>query len=98
MAGKHLDPPKLTDLEEYEDWAREIEIWQAVTSLPLKKQGCAIYLSLDGKINQCCKSIPVNELTGDDGVKVLLNKLKELYAKDNDQLAYQAYEHFEMFK
>ena len=98
MSGKQIEPPKLTDLEEYEDWAKEIQIWQALTILPPKKQGAAIYLSLEGKARQCCKSIPVEELTGDDGVTTLLNKLKELYAKDNDQLAYQAYENFETFQ
>ena len=68
------DAPKLTDLDELEDWIREISIWQTVTDLPVAKQGAAIYLSLEGKAHQYCKTIDVEELKGNDGVKNLIKK------------------------
>ena len=37
MAGKRIDPPKLKDGDDYEEWAREIEIWQIVTEIPKSK-------------------------------------------------------------
>ena len=62
MAGKRIDPPKLKDGEDYEEWAREIEIWQIVTDVPKDKQGALIYLSLEGQPRQCCKSISTDKL------------------------------------
>ena len=98
MAGRRSkEPPKLDDGDDYDEWAREIDIWRIVTDVSEEKQGAAIYLSLEGKARQCCKSIEVAKLKGKDGVKILLDKLKDLYAKDSEQLAFQAYEEFESF-
>ena len=97
MAGKRIDPPKLKDGDDYEEWAREIEIWQIVTDVPKDKQGALIYLSLEGQARQCCKSISTDKLKGDGGVTELMKKLEELFAKDSEQAAFTAYEQFETF-
>ena len=40
MASKKIySPPILEQIEEIEEWLREIEIWQCVTDLEEKKQG-----------------------------------------------------------
>ena len=52
---------------------------------------------MEGKARECCRTIETEELTGENGVNSLLTKLQELYAKDEKQLAYQAYEDFEKF-
>ena len=98
MAGKRCDPPKLRDGDDYDEWAHEIEIWQIVTDVEKSKQGAMIYLSLEGKARQCCKSIEVDKLKGENGVMELLNKLKSLYAKDSEQAAFKSYEDFESYK
>ena len=49
MAGKRCDPPLLTDEVDFEDWEREIKIWQMATDVAESKQGARIYLSLQGK-------------------------------------------------
>ena len=90
-------PPPLNKVEDINDWIRELEIWQCVTDLESTKQGPAIYLSLSQKIRQECADISVNELNAENGVTLLINKLKDLYAKDTDQLSYTAYEQFETF-
>ena len=73
MTGKrNRDPPILNDDDDYEEWAREIEIWQIMTDLDVTKQGASIYFSLRGKARKCCKTINVEELQGEDGVKKLL--------------------------
>ena len=97
MAGKRIDPPKLKDGDDYDEWAREIEIWQMVTEIPKEKQGAMIYLSLEGQARQCCKSVPTDKLQGENGVKELMLKLKTLFAKDSEQAAFKAYEQFETY-
>ena len=97
MVGRRIDPPKLKDGDDYDEWAREIEIWQMVTDVPVEKQGALIYLSLEGQARECCKSVETAKLKGENGVAELLTKLKELFAKDSEQAAFQAYEQFETF-
>ena len=99
MTGKrNRDPPILNDDDDYEEWAREIEIWQIMTDLDVTKQGASIYFSLRGKARKCCKTINVEELQGEDGVKKLLEKLAELYAPDKDKSTFKKYELFEEFQ
>ena len=96
--AKLFAPPKLSYINDFEDWVHETEIWQCLTNLDQKKQGPEIYLSTDVNIWKTCSDIKVKDLNSDDGVNVLLWKLKSLFAKDMNQAAFIAYDKFEMFK
>ena len=93
-----IDPPTLNDGDDYDEWAREVKIWQLVTEVDKSKQGALVYLSLQGKARECCKSIAIEELQGAEGIDKLLSKLMELFAKDSEQAAFMAYEKFETYK
>ena len=82
----------------YENWKREIEIWQAFTDLAPKKQGPAIFLTLQMKALEAALEIEIKDLTDDQGVKKLIEKLDSLYLEDINQSAYAAYESFEMYR
>ena len=97
MAGRRIQPPIFEDGADFYEWQREIEIWAMVTDIPEEKQAAAIYLSLEGKARDCCKSVKVEELKGKDGTEKLMSKLRDLYAIDNEQRIYQAYEEFENY-
>ena len=62
------------------------------------KQGPAVYLSLDEKIRKTCSDIKVKDLNSENGVDILVNKWKPLFAKDINQTVYLAYDKFETFK
>ena len=96
--AKLFVPPKLSSIDDFEDWLHETEIWQCLKDLDRKKQGPAIYLSLDENIRKTCCDIKVKHLNSDDGVDIVLCKLKSLFAKDINQAAFIAYDKFEMFK
>ena len=99
MAGKRrCDPPTLSDNVDYDDWEREIKIWQMATDVVKSKQGPTIYLSLEGKARESCKTIDPSDLEGEGGVKVLLDKLKKLYGKDDAQVLFQIIESFETYQ
>ena len=99
MASKKIySPPVLDKIDEIEDWLREIEIWQCVTDIEEKKQGPVVYLSLPDKIRKSCNDISVSDLNKDNGLNTLITKIKTLYAKDINALAYMAYDQFENFK
>ena len=54
------------------------------------KQGPAIYLSLNEKIRKMCSDIKVKDLNNEDGMNILLKKLRSLFSKDTNQAAYLA--------
>ena len=76
------------------------KIWQCVTDLEVKKQGLAIYLALEGPARQACSNIDVKELHSENGIKIIIEKLKSLCAKDVSQSSSFhgiPYENFENF-
>ncbi|XP_066911985.1 uncharacterized protein [Clytia hemisphaerica] len=100
MANKNdiKAPPALKEDVPYENWKKEITIWQLFTSLEKKKQGLAILLSLEGKAREAALELEVDELNKDDGVSKVLAQLDKLYLKDKLQLSFQAYDSFRKFK
>ena len=99
MASKKIySPPVFDKIDEIEDWLRELEIWQCVTDIEEKKQEPAVYLLLPDKIRKGCSNIKVSDLNKDDGLTVLITKIKSLHAKDINALAYMAYDQFKNFK
>ena len=53
-SGRLYMPPSLNNVDELDNWFRELEKWQCVTDLEVAKQGPAIYLSLSEKISHDC--------------------------------------------
>ena len=97
MASKKIYlPPVLEQIEEIEEWLREI--WQCATDFGKKKQGPAAYLSLPDKIRKSYNDVSVKDLNKEDGLQPLIKKTKSLYAKGINALAFMAYDQFETFK
>ena len=63
-----------------------------------KKQGLAIFLSLEGKAREAVLELEVEQLNDDNGVAKVLAQLDKLYLKDKLQLSFQAYDAFRKFK
>ena len=57
-----------------------------------------VYLSLTDKIRKSCNDLSVRDLNKDDGLDTLIRKIKSLYAKDRNKLAFMTYDKFEDFK
>ena len=87
--------PTLRDGENYEQWLKEIKIWQMFTDLPTAKQGAALFLRLSGKPADIAGDIDVDSLASGDRIKIISEKLNPLYLKDKVQNAYIQYETFE---
>ena len=96
--SSYKKPPTLGDGENYEQWLKEIKIWQMFTDLPKAKQGAALFLTLSGKARDIARDIDVDSLASDDGIKIIIEKLNPLYLKDKVQNAYIQYEPFEAYK
>ena len=82
----------------YENWKKEIIIWQHIPKLESKKQALAIFLSLKGKARETILEIDIESLNKEDGVEKVLVQLDKVRFKDKIELVYQAYDTFEKFK
>ena len=77
---------------------QELEIWLCVTDLGKTKQDPEVYLSLKDKIRKSCNDISVRDTNKNDEFDTLIRKIKSLYAKDTNTLAFMTYDKFENFK
>ena len=75
-------PPWLTSSTCYEDWLKEIEVWQAFTDLTDEKQGPAIFLTLEGKARETVLDLDIKEIKAKNGVESIVKALNKLYLKD----------------
>ena len=62
-------PPALSKSSSYENWIKEVSIWQKLTDLDRKKQGLAILLSLEGKAKDAVLELDVDVISAENGVK-----------------------------
>ena len=69
-----------------------------MTDLEKEKQDPAIYLPVNERIRKRCSTTKVKNINSEDGVDTLIKKLKSLFSKDTNQVAYLAYDKFESFK
>ena len=98
MSTNIKTPPSLAKSSSYETWLKEIEIWKTFTELDVKKQGPAIFLTLEGRAREAVLELDVAKISAADGVQQIVNKLDTLYLKDKTQSAYEAYDLFEKFR
>ena len=50
MASHYESPPLLQEDKNYNDWKKEVSIWQIATDDKSEKQAAAIFMILEGKI------------------------------------------------
>ena len=93
------DPPVFDDENmSWKEYKKEIFIWQALTTLEVKKQGPALYLSLKGRAKEVAKGLSQESIIAEDGIDKILNELDKVFKKDENQEAYIAYKNFEEYK
>ena len=90
--------PVLSKSEEFEDWKRDVEIWKAITAIEEEKQGPFLYRSLDGQAKKACCNIKITEICSKDGYKLIMDKLKEVFEKDQEQDLFEKCRQFETYK
>ena len=94
--SKHFkSPPPMRESLPYEDWRKEVTIWRSFTDIDAKKQGAALFLSLEGKTRDSVLSdIDVTKLSAVDGIDIILTSLDTLYLKDKSDSGFEAFDKF----
>ena len=83
----------------YEDWKTELQIWANVTDLDKKKQGSAVFLSLQGKARETVRaSCSPTDMSRDDGLESITKALDKLYLKEASQDQFENFDSFISFR
>ena len=93
MSTNIKTPPSLSKSTSYETWLKEIQIWQTFTDLEPKKQGPAIFLTLEGQAREAVLELDVANISASDGVDKVITKLNGLFLKDNS-ICFRSIRHF----
>lgn len=95
MSSVIKNPPLLVDLDKYEQWKEDVEMWTEVTDLKPDKQALAIHLTLTGQAREVANQVSKEDKKKEDGVKVLLAKLDETFLQEPERRKFTAYQNFE---
>ena len=71
----NFDPER----DNYEQFKKDIALWELLTELDNKKKGPAVYLSLKNKAREAVRNLPIEEISADGGLKTIIDRLCLLY-------------------
>lgn len=74
-----------------------ISIWQTFTDTEIKKQGQAVFLTIEGKAREFVPELDVTDINCDSGIQNIINRLNEQYLKDKTQTVFETFETFEKY-
>ena len=87
-------PPFDPDEDNYEQFKKDLQIWEILTELDVKKKGPAVYLSLNKKARDAVRNLSVADISDNDGLKKIIQRLDDVYHADKNTRAYTAFQNF----
>ena len=99
MGSQLKAPPQFNpEVEDYERWKNDLEIWETFTDLSKSKQGPAVYLSLTGKAREAVRDIKAAQLNIEDGLQVIIQKLDAVFLKDSASRSFLTFQNFYQYR
>ena len=95
MTTSYRTPPVWNEDRSFEAWKSEIDVWKLVTDLPPGKRAPAVLLSLPHQKKEVALELTTAELSGEDGLDLLIDKLKASFGKEGNDRAIELYSRFE---
>ena len=92
------NPPKLDESVDYENWKKQVAMWQVCCKYEKIQQGSALALSLQGNAREAVLELSMDDLCKDTGVQLILTTLDGLFLKDVNQRMYVSMKTFEQHK
>ena len=92
------DPPVWQSDQSYEKYKKDIEVWQLLGYATANEEGPLLYGVLTGEAKDAAGELTVAEIGSEDGLKLILDKLDELYLADKNQRICNVLEAFEKFR
>ena len=91
-------PSQLSNFKSYNDLVRLVNIWTNFIDLEPEREGPALVASLSGKALEAILELDDKDISSQDGVKLVVEKLNILYKKDELHEKFQDLENFESYR
>ena len=91
-------PPVLNDDVNYADWKMDVNVWKMFTQLEDDKQGPALYLSLNGKARDCVRELSLEDIGGENGFQLIIDKLDKIFEDNVNLRTFTAFKSFYDFR
>ena len=80
------------------DWKADVEVWRLFTKEEKKRQGLAVYLSLQGNAREAVRIIDPKDLATDNGYEKVIKALDGIFLKDETTCVFCAIKNFVEFR
>ena len=91
-------PPQLSNFKSYNDLVGLVNIWTKFTDLEPERQGPVLVMPLSGKALESILELDDKDITSQDGVKLIVEKLNILYKNDELHKKFQGLKNFESYR
>ena len=66
-------PPKFDpETDNYEQFKKDIQIWELLTELDAKKKGPAVYLTLQNKAREAVRNLSIADISAEGGLQTII--------------------------
>ena len=95
-----LPPPFLEGKGSYENYKKELEIWQLMKTCSAEEQGAIVFRSLrnNEKAKNAALELTAQQIGSKDGLELILGKLDKVYLGDENLRIITSLDQFENFK
>ena len=91
-------PPNYREGDSYEEYKRDLEIWQLLKVATDIEEGPLVYRTLTGRAKAACNDLTVNQIGAKNGLALILERLDAVFLVDENQRIFVALDEFEKFK
>lgn len=91
-------PPTYQEGNSYEEYKKDLEIWQLLKVATAEQEGPIVYRTLTGKAKVACSDLTVAQIGSKDGLKLIQARLDTVYLSDENQRIFLALDEFEKYK
>ena len=88
----------LHEEEFYIECIQDLQVWRLYTDLAKEKQGPVVFLSLPQNIRKCFRHLLIMDIGRAEGLKLIPDKLDEIYLWDLNTSTYMAFKDFYLYK
>ena len=91
-------PPIFNENESYDEYIRDLEIWQLLKSATDEEEGVIIYRTLTGRAKASCNDLTPAQIGSRDGLKLIRERLNKIFRPEENQRIFIALDEFEKCK
>ena len=94
-----VPPPFNAKTDDFNKWLKKFNLWTTLTDIPKVRIGASLVLQLDDDTQDTILELVKEEDIGkENGYQTVIDKLKEIFRKDESITAFEVYEELENYK